>query len=450
MMLKRVQIIVGILLFFINFDVQAKKKQIGIFPFQSVEQSLPPQELETLSNQFVAQLEQSGKYDIIKKYPLAGGLQPPSPKAIWEEKRKVALIEINQILNQSAELVRAGDFERAIPLLKQGLKKAVQNMKWKKSFSALSRMCGLLALAYLQLGQNDEGEFLLKALAIIQPKPLPPEIKSNRIMLFRYKRMLRDIHSLGVGQLKIEGTSGASVLVDGKPKGTIPLTIQQLPKGIHYIQVYKKGYLPWGKALKISANFKTKIYLQQLAKPTLSPLEKARRELITSLQLLNLNHKEFRQAALLICQKMNIETLISANIKKANIQYLITPVRINCRNGKYDIFEPMQLDGELLETEPPLRKMGKLLLEPPKKIVKRPPPKRRRTIAITPPRQRVIQPPQRREEIPPIQQTKKSLHEQWWFWTIVGTTVVGAGVATTVILLQPPKLNVTATWSTNQ
>ena len=443
MMFKFSHISVGlVLLLMCATNAYGKKKQIGIFPFQSVERSLPKRELETLSNQFVSQLEQSGLHKIIKRYPLAGGLQPPTRTALWVEKKRIALIAINQIMQQSVAFIKAGEFEKAIPPLKKGISKTVASIKWKESFPALTRMCGLLALSYLQLGRNDEGEFLLKALAVIAPKPLPPEIRKNRIMLFRYGRTRRDIKSIPRGSIHIDGTTGATVFMDGKNQGTIPITVKGLAQGIHYLQIQSKKHIPWGKALRIKAGtYKVKIYLQQIKQPKLSALEKARREMITSIQLLNLEHKDFHAATKVICEKMQIKTLLAGNLKKANRQYLLTPIRINCATNKLSIFEPIQLDGELLETESKLRQMGVALLAP-KKIEKRPPPRRHLVAVIN------RKPPVRRGGTTPIPHHKATpIHKAWWFWTIVGVTVAGAGAATTIVLLQPPHVAVTATWS---
>ncbi|HAA56071.1 MAG TPA: hypothetical protein DCE42_15000 [Myxococcales bacterium] len=442
---------IGTLLLPLSKSEAQGKPKVGVFPLQSVEQSLPKRELKTLSEQLVSRMELSNKFQVLKKQPYAGAPLPAQSGPKWDAERDKQLRELSQHLQNAAKAMKAGAFEKAIPILKKGIKKGVAAIRWEGSFKLLARMCGLMSLAYLQLGQNDAGEFLLKTLAILRPNPLPPEISKNRIMSFRYKRALRDIKAGERGSLQIIGMSNVDVYMDGKKQGQIPTVVANLPVGIHYLQVRRKGHIPWGRAIRIKAGtHQVSVSLQPIPQPKVTHIQKVAQQLKTHVQLLSVSTPSFQANAKELCDKTDARWVVTGHIKKANSFYLITPIKVDCTDGKAVTYENIQLDGELLEVESKFSEMLKTLFAPPKAVVVRRTPvirpresaPKRNVVAVIPPKRR----PDQRD--PGKTTQARPVHEQWWFWTIIGVTAVGAGTATAVVLLQPPRINVTATWPT--
>lgn len=420
---------------------------VGIFPFQSVERTFSSRDLHVLSRKVLLQFDQNDLYRVVRKYPLTGGKAPVQTDPTLAEKRKKIRI-LNKFLGNAVKQMGNNAFERVIPLIKLGIKKAAASSKWPESFPILARMCGLWALAAFRLGRDDEGELLLKALARMNPKPAPPEIKANRQMAYRYKRALASTARQAKGSIKIIGTEGAVVYVDGKKAGKIPREIFGLPQGIHYVRVYKSGHFAWGSAMKVTANqSKTaRVYLKAFPAPKRSNIDTAKDAVRTQVQLLELRNNAMKSASRKLCSHTQIQHLLTAQIKKKDSQYLLTPIRVNCKNGDVLHGKPLPINENFIDAELPIyRSMIQLIRKKkstpaPRRIVANPFPGGRKTG----PRAVIA-----RRRTPPNQVKKGGIHTQWWFWTLISVGVAGGAAAGTAVYImnQPTRIGTSATWA---
>lgn len=410
--------------------------RIGIFPFQSVESSLPDRELRDLTRKVLRQFDQNDLYKVVQKYPLMGG-KAPSKKNPELATRKREVRILNKFLGNAVKQMGANSFGAVIPLLKLGLSKAAAASRWPETFPILARMCGLWALASFRMGSVEEGELLLKVLARMNPNPLPPEVTANRQMKYRYQRALRSIQRRPKGSIKVIGTEGATIYVDGKKAGAIPHEISSLPRGIHYVRVYKEGHFSWGKALKVTPGQATtaSAYLRALPTPKQTPADKARFEIKSHVQLLDLQSIRLRMAAQRLCRMTQIDHLLTAHLKKQGEKYALTPIRVKCSDGNITYSPALMLDSSFIDAEMGIyralialirnkgRQQTKRLA-----VVRRPPPGG----GVTPKPGKAL-----------------PVHQQWWFWTLITLGVAGgAAAATTVVILnQPPRIGVAAKWT---
>jgi len=414
--------------------------QVGIFPFQSVSNDLSSKDLKALSKQLMEHIELKGKFSLIKQYPLVGGTAPAgSSSDSMEAKEKKALAPVRSLLVDGIRLIEAQKFEASIKKLKAVVKQGgVRNIKWPGSLKLVFRAYGLLALAYFQTGDMDKGEIWIKNLAVLQPKNLTPEIKKYRRLRFLYKRYTRRIHSQ-TGSLEIRGPANTQLYLDGKLRGRLPLTINMIPVGYHFIQARKQGSQYWGQAILVKkGKSSVDVTLEPLLKKKASPVDKARNEFITSLQILNIQHRGFKKAAKVICLHTGSQVIITGQIKKSSSQiYLLSPVRIDCQKNKVEQKDPLQMGAENVDLTQILS-TGKL-----DKVIGPPKERKKPIIDRDPPPKRTPEKP--RDPVTNPNNKAAPIYKKWWFWTGIGV-VAGGGVAAAIVLTQPPKVSVKVTW----
>ena len=290
-----------------------------------------------------------------------------------------------------------------------------------------------LALSYLQLGRNDIGESLLKNLARLAPNPLPETITRSRPLSFRYKRAVREVASGKRADLQLIGTSGAIVFVNGEQKGKLPLKVSDLQIGYHYVRVVASGYLPDGRAIKLTEGLPPQQFDLKPATPVqrMTPMQAASEKLRTQISQKRWDAAPFLGAARDICEDAGIAVLVTALIEaKDDNHHSLIPIRFDCRAQRAEILASIPIQTELQDGKDVLAKAVPLLFPPPKPV------ERRVAVLVT---------------RPPVPSTPKAtpVHQTWWFWTIIGVAVVGGGATAAYFLLQPPKMTFSASWNPN-
>ncbi len=421
----------------------SKKPILGLFPIQAISRSLPQRELQNLSNQILQQFRQNRPYPVSRRYPLVGSPPKVAPVATSTLHAKM-MKPLYQQLRLSAKLIQKGRFKLALPQLQKGISLAKKRVKWKNSIVILSRLRGLLALAHLQLGNNEEGETLLQEVARMDPKPVPPELQKNRILARLYKRAKMEVSRSPKVRLQVLGTSQATVYVDGRKRGQIPLDLNNIAKGVHYIRIEKSGHRSWGKSVLLAKPITRKqVNLKRIPPRQITPEEQAHSTIKTQILLLQLQSTALRNALPTICRAGKINFLLGGHLQKVGKEYyLFTPIVMACKTQKVTKGEPIQLNTDLLDVDVPIYRSYLKLLKVKKKTT---------SVAILPPRR---PPPRRglpfRRPPPGTPPTGAApAHKTWWFWTLITVGVVGgAAAATTVYILnQPPRISVQANWS---
>jgi hypothetical protein len=427
-------------------DIQNSKPVVGIYPFQSVERSLPKNELQNLTSQVRLQFEQHQSYPLSRRRPLSGS--PPMPVPLTtQQSNEQAIKPLQKQLVAVVQLVQAQEYNKAIPLLKKGIMEAESLLNWSESFTILIRMQGLLAMSYLALGQNEAGENIMLAVAKMQPNPPPLEFQNIRELKIHYERLLQRLPQLDKGRLRILGSPQATIYVNGQKRGTIPLYIDNLPAGEHYVRVEETGYQPHGQKISISENatIDLKIQLQQIPTPQPSPLEQASRELATFIQVAgkyaHADQGRARQAINAICKHTRVNYILTSQITKPDkLYYILTPIAVQCQNQRMISGEPLQLNTDLLDVEYRIYRALLKLVEQStssSSVTPTPKPKQPHKAPVV---SAILPDPK------PI--TARPAHRTWWFWTIIGLTAAGAATATTLfIIYNKPRITISTEWN---
>ncbi len=422
-----------------------ESKKIGIFPIQATVTNLPKREVRRFSLRLSQKLAAAGAR-LIRKYPLLGGTPPrtAAPVDLNALKQK-DLAPIRQALSAGEAKIQEQAFDDAIKPLRDALQLSAAQMRWAESYDLFTAALGSLALAYLQIGRNDNGEALLKNLARLDPNPLPKIIQGSRPMRFRYKRAQGEIRSVNKTSLKLTGTAGAEVFVNGTSRGKIPLEVSDLYEGFNYVRVEASGYIPEGMAVKLKAGVAGQNFDLKKAAPAAAadPLQGTKDLLTVQVQKEAWESPAFSGAASKLCEEAGLDALVTGQISPLDeSRHRFTPVRYDCKTRKHKVLAAIPMQNELQDADEALAKIAPLLVkspEPPKdRVVDRdPPPDRRDKVAV------ITRPPV------PQPGTARPVHQQWWFWTIIGVAVVGGGATAAYFLLQPPKMNFSATWDPN-
>lgn len=421
----------------------SRKYTIGLFPLQSIARSLPKSELSSLERQILTQFDQRQTYRIRKTYPLSGS--QPKPASVSPVKlQQKAMAPLYAKLKSIVAKMQNGKYQASIPAIKEAIKLSKTLVKYPGSITTLARLRGLLALAQFQLGETEKGEETLMQLAKMNPKPLPPEVKKSRIMRSMYRRSSRETSRSPKARLQVLGTSGAVVYIDGQKKGTVPLDLDSVPKGIRYLRIQKTGHYPMGKTLLLTKSLnRVQVTLKPIPPRQLSTADTAKGTVATQIQLLQLESRSMKEGSTTLCRKTNIDFLLAGHLKKVGDQhYLFKPIVFHCKKGKVVTGDDLQLNTDLLDVDGPIAAAYRQILKKQTRVA----------VAVVTPKRREPPklPPVRRDppngKVPP---KAEGVHKKWWFWTLLVVGVGGAAAATTTVVLmnQPPRVSVKADWS---
>ncbi|MCK6509358.1 PEGA domain-containing protein [Myxococcota bacterium] len=423
-----------------------ESKKIGVFPVQATVTNLPKREVRRFSLRLSQKLAAAGA-QLIRKYPLLGGTPPRAAAAVdLNALKQQDLTPIRQALSTGEAKLQEQAFDDAIKPLRDALQFSASKMRWAESYDLFTASLASLALAYLQIGRNDNGETLLKNLARLDPNPLPKMIQGSRPMRFRYKRAQGEIRSINKVSLKLTGTAGAEVFVNGVSRGKLPLEVADLYEGFNYVRVEAAGYIPEGMAVKLQAGMAAQQFdlKKAAAAAAPDPLQATKDLLTVQVQKEAWDTPAFSGAASKLCEEAGLDALVTGQISPMDeSRHRFTPVRYDCKTRKLQVLAALPMQNELQDADEALAKIAPTLVKSPeapkpRAVDREPPPQRRdgRVAVIT-------RPPV------PNPSTDRPVHQQWWFWTIIGAAVVGGGATAAYFLLQPPKMNFRATWDPN-
>lgn len=439
----------------------AEKKQIGVYPFQSGSQGVSRQTLKNMSQQLLSFIEQSGRYKVIQQYPLQGGKAPVAAStsdATLKAQEAKALAPLIEQIETAKKAMKAGNFDKAIKDFKKSIRLGgVRLIHWPSSMKHVFDTYANLAFTYFNLGENDKGELWIRRLAILKPNPVPTVLTKYRQMKFIWKRQARRIPA-GTNSLKISGTTGTKVYLDGQFRGRVPLTVSGLSKGFHYLQAQKKGYEYYGKPIRIKSgeiNTLSMLLKQRQAKKTSTPISRANKTIRVGVQTLVLDSSKFTKAVRAICLHTDSQIIVSAQFTKTeDNNYLMTPIRIDCDKQIAESQKAVRIDPNLPSLTPLMQKGLDTLILGEKKgtkvIAVRKRPIERRPIERRPVERRPdpFERPIERSNGDDPKVAAAPVYKKWWFWTILGAAAVGGGVTAAVLATQPPKVGVSAEFVT--
>ena len=339
--------------------VAAEAARVGIFPIQSTQRGINEQELEALSQKLVAAITAKPGIEIVRKYPFVGGRTPGDVNALA---RRV-LAPVKRKLAIGRKHLDAGRFEQAVRQFQTAIRDSGAAIRLPGSFALAARALALVAMAHLHMGRNGEAENELIALATTNPTPLPLEVRKFPAMRFRYKRARNRAVKFATGSIKVQGTPAAKVFVDGREVGTSPVTVSRLPRGIHFVRVYARGFVPGGQSMRVVAGAVTEMSYKLPPAPVgTHGLSKSRQTLASAVMILSFTGAQRAAAARTIGIKTNVRWILTGNLRKASTAHILVPVLIDTQTGKYVRLDEVQLDAGLLDVDTPMSQVVKTAL----------------------------------------------------------------------------------------
>ncbi|MCC6877440.1 MAG: PEGA domain-containing protein, partial [Sandaracinaceae bacterium] len=150
----------------------------------------------------------------------------------------------------AAPLARAQDadalLDEGIALREQGRdEEALARFEQAQALAPSARALAQIALAEQALGRFADAErHLQEALSDVEDR----FIRRNQALL---EQALGEI-ATQLGTLRVEGPDGASLRVDGEPRGTLPVSLR-IVRGSHRIEVTLEGHVPHASEIEIEA-----------------------------------------------------------------------------------------------------------------------------------------------------------------------------------------------------
>jgi tetratricopeptide (TPR) repeat protein len=169
-----------------------------------------------------------------------------------EPKFNPVLDEANNLLWKGKDTLRQKRYEDAIAPLQQALDIYIENYDILRDMDNLVDAQFNLALAFFRAGYSDNAEEILRSVISLRPELAIDRTSLPKGFAETFERQRARVLKRSSGPVNIQDTEGKSVdvYIDGVLRGKTPLTLKDMPFGVHYVQVFQPGYRSWGKRFK--------------------------------------------------------------------------------------------------------------------------------------------------------------------------------------------------------
>ncbi len=172
-------------------------------------------------------------------------------KASAQPKFNPVLDEANNLLWKGKEAVRAKKWEAAIQPLTQALDTYTENHDILRDLDNLVDAAFNLALAYFEAQYADNADEKIAEVVVLRPDLTFDRSTVSKGFSARYDEVAKRVLTKRSGPVTIDaGGKAVDVYLDGVLRGKAPVTLKDLPAGVHYVQVFSPGYRAWGKRFK--------------------------------------------------------------------------------------------------------------------------------------------------------------------------------------------------------
>jgi len=172
-------------------------------------------------------------------------------KASAQPKFNPVLDEANNLLWKGKEAVRNKKWETAVQPLSQALDIYTENHDILRDLDNLVDAAFNLALAYFEAQYTDNADEKIAEVVVLRPDLTFDRTTVSKGFSARYDEVARRVLNKRSGPVTIEaGGKAVDVYLDGVLRGKAPVTLKDLPAGVHYVQVFSPGYKAWGKRFK--------------------------------------------------------------------------------------------------------------------------------------------------------------------------------------------------------
>lgn len=208
-------------------------------------------------------------------------------------------------------------------------------------------------LAWLEAGQPLAGRLAFTKLATIRPdfEPdpslMPPHARSA------YQQAVGEVMALGTGAVEVRcEPDGATVLVDGVPRGQTPLTIAGLPQGTHGLKVFRPGYAPVLEEVAVTANQTARRDFTLTPVPARLSLDRVRNGAARGT-----DPGALVEDLALLCRSAGVESLLLVGVARRSNGYVVTALLWQPKlraAATYRAIDKVELDSAAAELVPAL------------------------------------------------------------------------------------------------
>jgi tetratricopeptide (TPR) repeat protein len=213
----------------------AKLPEIGLVGVHV--DGLSTEDGEAASQRIGEALEMTGKVEWVEPQAVSGRLRGRESLVLedWALKEGRAALEEGRLLYERAEP------DAAIPVLDGAVDDLLAGVSITGQTDSLIEAYLVLGLAHTGMGQADEATEAFAQAAVLDPTRELDPISYPPDVIASYATVRDQVVARGSGGLEIRGEDGASVLIDGRDAGVLPLSVSDLTIGTHYVLVEADG-----------------------------------------------------------------------------------------------------------------------------------------------------------------------------------------------------------------
>ena len=144
--------------------------------------------------------------------------------------------EATDALAEGAKLLDELRFEEAAAAFKKGIELEEADPA-TADFKAIGAALVKEAGALFRLGEEKKAQAVLVQMARLNPSYDIPQGQFPPVFFHEFEKIRRRVEHGQRGGLAVEGALGAQVFLDGRPAGTVPAQLMDLPAGGHFLKV---------------------------------------------------------------------------------------------------------------------------------------------------------------------------------------------------------------------
>lgn len=429
---------------------------------------------------FSAILSVSDKIKVLREDDLiirTEGVSVAGPKA------NPKLEQADKLVWQGKEEIDKKRFQDAVQTFRSAVELYEANFAELVDYDKLVDAHLNMAVAYFGAGYEDNGADALQQVVSLRPDVTVDKKTHSPSFIAALEKVQKKFSSYKPGTTTITSTpAGAKVFIDGVLRGQAPVTVKDLQKGDHYVQVRMDGYETFAVQVRAPLGNDTEKVDAKLstAGAAVADTQGVEGEFISPEPLVPYAEsgnfgENFGRAAQRFTQKGNVDFLVYQYLSTTADGYLLNLFLYDKGKGAIAALQPVKFDRELtnlqvnlLESEQALIRgmaafpMSKVVTDPPPAVyregqqkaiaaqnavvepVRTPPVNNGQTgTTVVPPV--VTQPTNVRNILgdypladgpvgtgPTVigggTTSEEQWYEKWWVWTLIGVGVAGAGV----------------------
>lgn len=169
------------------------------------------------------------------------------------------LDEANDLLWKGRELVSKKKFEKAVQPLSQAFDIYSENYDILRDMDNLVDASFNLAVAFYGAQFIEDAEDAIKRVVVMRPELTFQRSSVPAGFDDLFSTIQKKVLKRRSGPVVVDAVGhSVDVYLDGVLRGKTPVTLKDLPYGIHYVQVFAPGFAPWGKRFKAPKTSKSK------------------------------------------------------------------------------------------------------------------------------------------------------------------------------------------------